>query len=302
MERFTLHSPMLGTVSAVSVAPGDVVSAGDQVVVIESMKMEHPVHVHVSGVVGSVSVRVGQTVNEGDELVSITAVDFEESELVERSGDVDVTEREDFARYRERRHMVSDEARPEAVVKRHATGRRTARENIAALVDEGSFVEYGAFAVAAQRSRREESDLIANTPADGLVCGLATVNGTEIAVLAYDYTVLAGTQGFVNHRKTDRLLEVVRRNRLPVVLFAEGGGGRPGDVDAPGVAGLDVTSFASFASLSGSVPLVGIASGYCFAGNAALLGCCDVIVATEDANIGMAGPAMRSASCRERVY
>lgn len=292
MERFTLHSPMLGTVATVYVAPGDVLSVGDQVVVIESMKMEHPVHVHVSGVVDTVSVAVGQTVNEGDELVAITAIDFEEAELVERASHVDSAEREDLSRYRARRHLVSDEARPEAVVKRHATGRRTARENIAALVDEGSFVEYGAFAVAAQRSRREEADLIANTPADGLVCGLATVAGTEVAVLAYDYTVLAGTQGYVNHRKTDRLLEVVLRNRLPVVLFAEGGGGRPGDVDAPGVAGLDVMSFASFASLSGNVPLVGIASGYCFAGNAALLGCCDVIIATEDANIGMAGPAM----------
>ena len=292
MEPFTLHSPMLGTVATVSVAPGDVVSAGDEILVIESMKMEHPVRVHVSGVVGTVSVVVGQTVNEGDELVSITAVDFEEAELVERVGRVDSAEREDLARYRERRRLVGDEARPEAVDKRHAMGRRTARENIAALVDDGSFVEYGAFAVAAQRSRREEADLIANTPADGLVCGLATVNGMEIAVLAYDYTVLAGTQGFVNHRKTDRLLEVVRRNRLPVVLFAEGGGGRPGDVDAPGVAGLDVMSFASFAALSGVAPLVGIASGYCFAGNAALLGCCDVIIATEDANIGMAGPAM----------
>ena len=292
MERFALHSPMLGTVATVSVAPGDVVSAGDEILVIESMKMEHPVRVHVSGVVGTVSVVVGQTVNEGDELVSITAVDFEEAELVERVGRVDSAEREDLARYRERRRLVGDEARPEAVDKRHAMGRRTARENIAALVDDGSFVEYGAFAVAAQRSRREEADLIANTPADGLVCGLATVNGMEIAVLAYDYTVLAGTQGFVNHRKTDRLLEVVRRNRLPVVLFAEGGGGRPGDVDAPGVAGLDVMSFASFAALSGVAPLVGIASGYCFAGNAALLGCCDVIIATEDANIGMAGPAM----------
>ena len=292
MDRFTLHSPMLGTVALVSVTPGDVVSAGDEVVVIESMKMEHPVRVHVSGVVGTVSVRVGDTVNEGDELVSIAAVDFEEAEFVDRVDVMNGEEREDLARYRERRRLLSDAARPEAVAKRHGKGRRTARENIDALIDEGSFVEYGAFAVAAQRSRRDEHDLIANTPADGLVCGLAMVAGAQIAVLAYDYTVLAGTQGFINHRKTDRLLEVVHRNRLPVVLFAEGGGGRPGDVDAPGVAGLDVTSFANFAALSGVAPLIGIASGYCFAGNAALLGCCDVIIATDDANIGMAGPAM----------
>jgi acetyl-CoA carboxylase carboxyltransferase component len=292
MDRFSLHSPMLGTVAKVGVVVGDVVSAGDEVVVIESMKMEHPVHVHVGGVVDSVSVQVGDTVNEGDELMSVHAVAFEETDFADRTETTVDIEREDLTRFLARRHMVTDEARPMAVEKRRAAGRRTARENVAALVDAGSFVEYGTFAVAAQRSRREEMDLIANTPADGLVCGLATIDGAEVAVLAYDYTVLAGTQGFVNHRKTDRLLEVVRRNRLPVVLFAEGGGGRPGDVDAPGVAGLDVMSFASFAALSGVAPLVGIASGYCFAGNAALLGCCDVIIATEDANIGMAGPAM----------
>ena len=95
-----------------------------------------------------------------------------------------------------------------------------------------------------------------------------------------------------NHAKKDRLFEVAERRRLPVVLFAEGGGGRPGDVDMPIVAGLDCRAFQYFARLSGLVPLVGIASGFCFAGNAALLGCCDVVIATEDASIGMGGPAM----------
>ena len=110
--------------------------------------------------------------------------------------------------------------------------------------------------------------------------------------MSYDYTVLAGTQGMRNHLKKDRLFEVAERRRLPVVLFAEGGGGRPGDVDWPHVAGLDCRAFNLFARLSGLVPLVGIASGYCFAGNAALLGCCDVVIATEDSSIGMGGPAM----------
>jgi len=216
---------------------------------------------------------------------SAQARSFEEGELESR---------DDLARYLERRRLTRDEARQTAIAKRHGKGKRTARENVVDLVDDGSFVEFGAFAVAAQRGRKSEQELIESTPADGLVCGLATVGkgAMRIAVLAYDYTVLAGTQGFINHRKLDRLVEVVRRNRLPVVLFAEGGGGRPGDVDAPGVAGLDVPSFGAFAGLSGEVPLVGIAAGYCFAGNAALLGCCDIIIATRDANIGMAGPAM----------
>src|SRR5213076_2096652 len=95
-----------------------------------------------------------------------------------------------------------------------------------------------------------------------------------------------------NHLKKDRLFELAERSRLPVVLFAEGGGGRPGDVDMPIVAGLDCRAFHLFAGLSGLVPLVGIASGFCFAGNAALLGTCDVVIATEDSSIGMGGPAM----------
>jgi len=104
--------------------------------------------------------------------------------------------------------------------------------------------------------------------------------------------VLAGTQGIVNHVKKDRLFVLIADMRIPVVLFAEGGGGRPGDTDASGVTGLHTMAFALFGRLSGLVPMIGVVSGYCFAGNAALLGCCDVIIATENSNIGMAGPAM----------
>ncbi|MDE2567156.1 MAG: biotin carboxylase, partial [Burkholderiales bacterium] len=192
----------------------------------------------------------------------------------------------------ERQALTRDAARPDAVARRHAAGRRTARENLADLLDDGSFTEYGALAVAAQRSRRSLDDLQRHTPADGLVTGTGTVAGRPVAVMAYDYTVLAGTQGVFNHRKSDRLLALAAAQRLPVVLFAEGGGGRPGDVDWLGVAGLDCTTFARLAALSGQVPLIGIAAGRCFAGNAALLGCCDVVIAVEGSSIGLGGPAM----------
>ncbi len=192
-----------------------------------------------------------------------------------------------------RRHQVgSDSYRQEATARRHASGRRTARENVADLVDEGSFVEYGALTIAAQRRRRSLGDLIERTPADGLVMGTAAVGGRPVAVMSYDYTVLAGTQGIQNHRKTDRLFELARREHLPVVIFAEGGGGRPGDTDTAAVAQLDVTTFRLLAELSGQVPLVAIVSGYCFAGNAALAAACDVIIATEGSSLGMGGPAM----------
>ncbi|HEX5146475.1 MAG TPA: carboxyl transferase domain-containing protein, partial [Conexibacter sp.] len=201
--------------------------------------------------------------------------------------------RPDLAEVLERRRLASDDAaRPAAVAKRHASGLRTARENVADLCDAGSFNEYGALTLAAQRARRSLDELVDKTPGDGIVTGVGTVGGRRTAVLAYDYTVLAGTQGIRNHRKTDRLLELAERHRLPVVLFAEGGGGRPGDTDTSELFHLIVPSFATFARLSGLVPRVGIVSGRCFAGNAALLGCCDVVIATPEATIGMGGPAM----------
>jgi acetyl-CoA carboxylase carboxyltransferase component len=201
-------------------------------------------------------------------------------------------ERADLQAVRERHAIGLDGARPEAVAKRHERGRRTARENLAELVDDETFVEYGPLVFAAQERRRSREELIARTPADGLVAGVGDVNGMRCVAMSYDYTVLAGTQGMRGHLKKDRLFELAERRRLPVVLFAEGGGGRPGDVDMPIVAGLDCRAFNLFARLSGLVPLVGVASGNCFAGNAALLGCCDVVIATEDSSIGMGGPAM----------
>jgi acetyl-CoA carboxylase carboxyltransferase component len=208
-------------------------------------------------------------------------------------------DRDDLAELAARRALTEDAARPEAVERRHAAGARTARENVADLVDPGSFVEYGRFAVAAQRGRRELQDLIERTPADGLVAGTARINGdlfaaegSACAVLSYDYTVLAGTQGALGHRKKDRLFELIERMRLPTVFFTEGGGGRPGDTDYPVVSALDTRAFALWARLSGLVPRIAVVAGRCFAGNAVIAGCSDLIVATENASLGMGGPAM----------
>lgn len=209
--------------------------------------------------------------------------------------------RPELAELKERLSLGLDGQRPEAVQRRHKKNQRTARENIADLCDKGSFIEYGALAIAAQRQRRSVEDLIAKTPADGLITGIGAVNGSLVGeqkarclVMAYDYTVLAGTQGFFNHKKMDRMLKLAHEQSLPLIFFAEGGGGRPGDIDAAGVmiAGLDLPTFALFGALSGKAPMIGIVSGYCFAGNAALLGCCDVIIGTRNAHIGMGGPVM----------
>jgi len=285
-----VRAPLQGTVVKVAEA-GDSVHAATAVVVVESMKMEHSVEAGLEGTVAEVLVVVGQAISAGDLLARIEpgAVG---ALAVEDASTERVGLRHDLAEVFDRHRAGLDAARPAAVERRRRTGQRTARENVADLLDEGSFVEYGPVVIAAQRRRRPVDDLIANTPADGLVSGVGTVDGHRVAVLSYDYTVLAGTQGMQNHRKKDRLFDIIERQRLPVVFFAEGGGGRPGDTDAPGVSGLDCLAFWLWGGLSGLVPMVGITSGRCFAGNAAILGCCDVVIATEGSNIGMGGPAM----------
>jgi acetyl-CoA carboxylase carboxyltransferase component len=277
-------------------AAGTDVAAGDVLVILEAMKMEHEIRAPQAGCVGELFFQVGETVAEGEVLCSLMPVSDVASQPVlaaaSDTASAQSVDRADLKKLQERLAFTQDAQRPEAVAKRHATGLRTARENIADLCDPDSFVEYGALAVAAQSRRRSADDLMRNTPADGMVTGIGCIHGKRVVVMAYDFTVLAGTQGMRNHQKTDRMLGVALQNKLPVVLFAEGGGGRPGDVDVAIVAGLNLATFASFARLNGRVPVVGVVAGRCFAGNAALLGCCDVIIATRDSNIGMGGPAM----------
>lgn len=292
-------APLTATVVAVEVQEGERVQREQEVVVLSAMKMEHALRAPVSGRVQRVTVAPGATVVAGTPLLVIAP---EEEAAVEEAAEVmpDLDRiRPDLAEALERRQRMRDEGRPQAVAARHSTGHRTARENIAALCDPGTFVEYGPLVLAAQRQRRSLEELIKKSPADGLVMGIGTINGalfpepvSRCVVMAYDYTVFAGTQGARNHAKMDRMLEVATRERLPVVLFAEGGGGRAGDTESLGTGAGSTRTFEHFARLSGLVPLVGITTGFCFAGNAALLGCCDVIIATHGSNIGMGGPAM----------
>jgi acetyl-CoA carboxylase carboxyltransferase component len=296
-DRVRAVAPIQATVTKVLVAVGEAVAAGSPVVLLESMKMEHPVLATASGTVERLLVAAGDTVERDADLVILVEEDVAPPPAPE-ADPISVGERPELLEVAAAKAFLADANRVEAVARRHGTGHRTARENIADLCDPGTFVEYGGLVIAAQRARRELSDLIERTPGDGLVGGIGRVNGDlfgdagRCAAMAYDYMVLAGTQGHMNHRKKDRLFELVERLRLPVVLFCEGGGGRPGDTDGATVTGLDTRAFELFGRLSGLVPSVGIVSGRCFAGNAALLGCCDVIIATEGTNIGMGGPAM----------
>ncbi|MCH7960152.1 MAG: carbamoyl-phosphate synthase large subunit [Candidatus Hydrogenedentes bacterium] len=294
-----IGAPVQGTIVSINVHEGESVHAGQEIIVMEAMKMQHYITAQIGGVVRSIVVSVDDTVYENHPLVFIEEAEVKAvAQDRKQAVDLDYV-RPDLAEVHERHGKGFDDARPGAVAKRRKTGHRTARENVDDLCDAGTFVEYGPLVIAAQRLRRSVEDLIENTPADGLVAGIGRVNGdrfderaSQCVILSYDYTVLAGTQGKRNHYKKDRMFELAEESKLPVVFFTEGGGGRPGDTDALGAIGLDCLAFTYFAKLSGLVPLVGITTGRCFAGNAVLLGCCDVIIATKDANIGIGGPAM----------
>ena len=295
----SVDAPMQGMIVKFDVKVGDSVWEGRTLGIMEAMKMEHEIVSQVSGIVEDITVSEQDTVFEGHSLMKIRLAEVKKQiSLKNEEFDLDWI-RPDLREALDRKEASHDINRPEAVKKRHGTGHRTARENIEHLCDEGSFLEYGSVVMAAQRRRRSEEDLIKNTTGDGMVCGLGHVNGdlfpetsSRVMAMSYDYMVLAGTQGKMNHAKKDRMFEIAEQNELPTILFAEGGGGRPGDTDTSGVAGLDCLAFTYFAQLSGLVPIIGITTGRCFAGNAVLLGCCDVIIATEDSNIGVGGPAM----------
>lgn len=294
-----LSSSIQGTIVSITVSQGDEVAMGQQVAVVEAMKMEHVIAADHDGIVRKVTMAPGDVVKEGYPIVFVERAEISDQSL-EGVEEVDLDHiRDDLKLTYERHAYVEDENRPEAVAKRYARGYRMPRENIAELMDPGSFKEYWPLIVARQHSRHDMETLRKNTPADGLIAGIGTVNadlfGEDAArtmLVHYDYTVLAGTQGGRNHYKQDRMFELASRFRIPLILFGEGGGGRPGDDSrGPGVA-FDTHTFTQFSKLSGLVPMISVINGRTFAGNTALVACCDVIIATEKTTVAMGGPAM----------
>jgi acetyl-CoA carboxylase carboxyltransferase component len=294
-----LRAPIQGVIVSIAVAPGDLVAAGSQILVMEAMKMEHVVTAGQAGALREFTVRVGDAVYEASVLAFIEPRESGASQMASAAMEDLDNIRPDLAELKAREALRGDAVREKAIARRRSSGLRTARQNIDDLCDPDSFVEYGGLAIAARRTRNSVDELLRTTPADGLIMGTARVNGAQFsdqrarcAVLSYDPTVFAGTQGFKGHEKMDRMLELAGKSRLPVVFFTEGGGGRPGDTDKLGVGFNFIKSFSWLGALSGLVPVIGVSNGRCFAGNAFILGCCDVIIATKNSTIGIGGPAL----------
>ncbi len=296
-----LRAPIQGTIIEILVGEGDSVVAGQDIVIMNAMKMEHVLAAEIGGIVQEITVAIGDIIWEGHPIAFIEPADVGPA-LEGGSGNIDLDYiRPDLQRNIDLHEALLDHNRPEPVAKRHAKGKRTARENIAQLVEGGTWTEYMPLGVAGQRRVRSWEELRRVSPADGLICGIGTVNAdlfdndvASTAIISYDETVWAGTQGIRGHEKTDRMVETAHRLLTPLVFIAEGAGGRSGDTDwgFTRVAARNVRTFERLAELSGRVPMVSITAGRCFAGNASMLGMCDIIVATEGSNIAMGGPAV----------
>jgi len=289
----SIKAPLTGVVVEIAVAVGEHVQRGQLLAIMESMKVQLRIEADHAGTVSVINADVGESIERDSSLFEIERQSTAPPKAVDTSTDQSQRPHPLITQFEERKELSSDSSRTTARDKRHAKGYRTARENLASLCPPENFQEYGQFAVAAQRQKHDYQSLKTSSAADGIITGIAKVNGEQTALIVNDYSVMAGTQGFFHHQKLDRILAVAKEKCLPVIMFTEGGGGRPSDTDVTTVnSGLQCTSFGAWAGLSGVVPRITVANGYNFAGNAALFGAGDITIATKRSWIGMAGPAM----------
>ena len=303
-----IAAPIQGMVIKLHVEVGETIRAKQPVAVLEALKMEHIITATESGIVREIALQIGDTIFEDTPIVYLEPEEVEGEYETGETIDLDEI-RADIAEIQHFRKFTTDEVRTEATAKRHDAGKRTARENILDLCDPGTFFEYSPLTTATRfpdDTAEQLEERLIKTAADAMVMGVGRVNSDIVGkdnarciAMSYDYTVLAGTQGGKNHQKQDRMFGVAEKYKLPVVLYTEGGGGRthggPRSAQSKAVAsvgGLSTRTWRQLGKLSGLVPVVGVTSGYCFAGNVVLLGACDVIIATRDSSIGIGGPAV----------
>lgn len=278
-----LVAPMQGTIVSINVDVGEEVQAGQVVAAVEAMKLQHDIRVERSGVVAAISMSKGDVVREGYPIVFLFEQDVKGGAIEADSGfDLDQI-RNDLQEVNEYIERTLDEAHGEAVATLRERGRRTPRKNIGDLLDPDTFMEFGPPA--------------AGSVSGGTIMGFGGVNGALVgdersrtALVYANYPYAMYSHG---HYRQEQVHELAHDWKVPIVLFSEGQGEPPSL--STGV-GLDASVFADFAKLSGLVPLVGVNLGDCFAGNATLLSCCDVIIGTQQSTIGMNGPTVVAAN------
>jgi acetyl-CoA carboxylase carboxyltransferase component len=192
-----------------------------------------------------------------------------------------------------------DQARPRTVERQHALGKMTARERIALLLDEGRFEESGAL-VEPGRETFDTENLEA--PGDGVITGFGEIEGRPVAICAFDFTIVGGSNGARGEFKVLRVAAQCLQHGYPLIMLLDGGGHRIQE-------GLDSRHFArgtpifqSFADLSGWVPIVAAVMGPGFAGPSNFAALADFVTMVENTStMGIAGPALVKAATGETV-
>ena len=183
-----------------------------------------------------------------------------------------------------------DDARPLAVKKQQDLGKLTARKRQELLFDPGTFLEFGQLAQAINIREKE-------TPADGVIIGIGKVNGRRVALLNYDFTVFGGSQGALNHAKTDHIHKIALEQSIPIVYLLDGGGARAQDIGGQGVGYHAPEMWLDQVRMSGWVPMIAAALGPCYAGHANIAGLCDIVIMNKHtSSMGVGGTHLVRAS------
>jgi acetyl-CoA carboxylase carboxyltransferase component len=186
----------------------------------------------------------------------------------------------------------------EKIAAQHAREKLTARERLALLIDEGSFVELGIQAKPHFSQRAMEGK---DAPADGVITGYGKVNGRLVAVAAYDFTVMAGSMGMTGELKVTRLRELALTKRIPFVWLLDSAGARIQEAVGSLFAGTGHL-FREEVVMSGVIPQVAALMGPCAAGTAYIPGLADFVPMVRGrGSMALAGPHLVRAAVGEDV-
>ena len=186
----------------------------------------------------------------------------------------------------------------EKIAKQHAARKLTARERLALLIDDGTFTELGLHARPHFSQRAMEGRL---APADGVITGYGKVDGSLVAVCAYDFTVMAGSMGMTGELKVTRLRELALTKRMPFVWLLDSAGARIQEAVGSLFAGSGHL-FREEVIASGVIPQVAALMGPCAAGTAYIPGLADFVPMVKGrGSMALAGPHLVRAAIGEDV-
>lgn len=187
---------------------------------------------------------------------------------------------------------------PEEVARQHKAGKLTARERIELLFDRGTFTEIG---ILAHHQSTTADMKERHTPADGCITGYGKIQGRLAACVAYDFTVMAGSIGYVQERKVDRLRELALKEKIPMVWLLDSAGARIQELAGSQFAESGKL-FYDQVKMSGFIPQVAAMMGPCAAGTAYIPALADFVPMVKGtSSMALAGPPLVKAVIGEDI-